>query len=188
MTTLAVLNQTIRQLQQSITNRLAREQAFKQEIETNINRHLAALTVCINNAAASQVGSIPAAAAVQNFQAQIQSLRGEITRLHNLNDINDIESARISNPVSNPNLRWDTQANKDRIAPSSMMRWFNSSSTSPSVAAAASSQPSASSPINSGSSSPPPPSFLIVVVGNHLKELLNVIRRSHAVVNLFYFI
>jgi hypothetical protein len=163
MATIANLDQTIRQLDRSITDRLDREQLFKQEIVNNINTHLAALGVCMNTAAASQPGSAPANAAVQDFQSRIDALLIQIRRLQDLNIINQGESTRITGSVGNRNLKWNTQADKDRIASSP-------SSTAPSVMSGISSYLGFSSPpktTKTGSPSEttrtgPPPSYEMV--------------------------
>jgi hypothetical protein len=157
MATLADLNQTIGRLRTAVDARLTREQVFKQEIITNINRHLANLGVCINAALAAPPGSGAAALANQTYQQQINDLTTEIGRLSDMAEIDPGQSTQIASPVRDPNLRWDSASNRRGAAPSTtgFLSPFSSGFFGSPVASPPGSQPSSTGFFGSPVASPP---------------------------------
>jgi len=85
------------QLNEAIQRRIARENAFKQEIKTKINAIIANLRSCDNGSASPEVTS-----AINLTQEQLTDI---LKKINDHKEIDDSSSTNVANEVKNPLLR-----------------------------------------------------------------------------------
>jgi DNA-directed RNA polymerase I, II, and III subunit RPABC2 len=115
----AALDATLGRLTQSVTDRIANDERFKQNVYDTINRILSRLNECAAAVSAASSGPERAAAAV-DLSRQVAALNAEILRLQS-NQLNQGDVDYVTNPLNVEstanNLKWDTAAKKRAFLP-----------------------------------------------------------------------